>query len=81
MSTRSIAVTDGNERPRQAEPSQVMQGFTGHSSPSFIVREVPIWDPLLMRESGDVYVLVYEIIGLNFARLVSCARMPKGVTN
>jgi hypothetical protein len=34
-----------------------------------------------MRESDDVYVLVYEIIGLGFARLVSCARMPKGVSN
>lgn len=81
MSTRNIAVGDGNARPPQAEPSQLMQGPGSQSSSNFIVREQPIWDPFLMRESDDVYVLVYELVGLNFARLVSCARMPKGVTN
>lgn len=80
MSTRTIAVTDGNARPPQAEPSQLMQGLGSQSASAFVIMEQPIWDPFLMREADDVYVIVYEI-GLGFRRLVSCARMPKGVSN
>jgi hypothetical protein len=74
MSThRTAPVAGGNARPLSVPPEH-LGGAANHNTPSeFVIVEYPIYDPILLRESDDSYVVTWEVRA-GFRRLVSVVR-------